>query len=70
MARAPALARQLVGLFAVTTVLAVFAGLCAFVIDYDQFPRARARQRALLTGVVAASFFAALGALLVFALLH
>lgn len=46
---------------------AVAAGLCAFLIDYDEgtrrFTRRRARRRALTTGVVATSFFLALGLL-------
>jgi hypothetical protein len=63
-----------VGLVALTSGFAVLAGLCAFFIDYEEgsrrFPRARARKRALTTAVVAASFFALLGLLLVLALLH
>lgn len=62
------------GLVALTTGFAVLAGLCAFVIEYEEgsrrFPRSRARQRAFTTGIVAGSFFAVLGALLVLTLLH
>lgn len=62
------------GLFALTIGLALFAGLCAFVIEYEEssrrFMRGRARRRALVTGAIAASFFAALGLLLVVVLLH
>jgi len=63
-----------VGLLALTSGLAVLAGLCAFAIDYEQnlhrFARPQARRRALTTGAVATLFFASLGAVLVFTLLH
>jgi hypothetical protein len=63
-----------VGLLALTSGFAVLAGLCAFAIEYEEgtrrFPRARARKRALTTGLVAASFFALLGLVLVATLLH
>jgi len=63
-----------VGLVALTSGLAVLAGLCAFVIDYEQnlhrFARSQARRRAFTTGTVATLFFAGLGALLVFILFH
>ena len=62
------------GLVALIVGLALFAGVFAFAIEYEEnthrFERARARRRALTTGAVAASFFAALGLLLVALLLH
>jgi len=61
-------------LLPLTVLFAVMAGLCAFVIDYEQgshrFTRARARRRALTTGLVAAAFFAALGVILGLTLLR
>jgi len=63
-----------VGLVALIAGFSALAGLCGFAIEYDQgsrrFPKQRARKRALTTGLVAASFFAGLGLLLVLALLR
>jgi hypothetical protein len=63
-----------VGLVALIAGLSVLAGLCAFAIEYDEgtrrFTKQRARRRALTIGLVAASFFAALGLLLDLALLR
>jgi heme O synthase-like polyprenyltransferase len=63
-----------VGLVALTVGLAVLAGACAFAIEYEEnthrFERTRARRRALATGAVTTGFFAALGLVLVVALLH
>ena len=62
------------GLVALIAGFSVLAGLCAFAIEYDEgthrFTKQRARRRALTTGLVAASFFAALGLLLDVVLLH
>lgn len=62
------------GLLALIVGLALFAGVFAFAIEYEEnrrrFDRSRARRRALATGAVATSFFAALGLLLVELLLH
>lgn len=53
------------GLVALVIGLAVMAGACAFAISYGEglrrFPKRRARQRGLVTALVAASFFLALG---------
>jgi hypothetical protein len=58
------------GFLALVGIFATLAGLCAFVIDYDQesrrFGRAQARQRALRVGFVAGLFFLALGVALNF----
>ncbi len=54
--------------------IASVAGLCAFLIEYDQalrrFPRPEARRSGLRTGAVAAAFFAALGLVLVLVLVR
>lgn len=56
------------GLVALIGGLSVLAGLCAYLIEYDEgsrrFPRRRARRRAAATGAVAFSFFAVLGLVL------
>jgi uncharacterized membrane protein SpoIIM required for sporulation len=63
-----------VGLVALIITFAVLAGACAFTIEYQEnlhrFERTRARRRAFATGAVATCFFAALGLILVAALLH
>jgi hypothetical protein len=57
-----------VGFLPLIAGFAVAAGLCAFLIEYDEgtrrFTRRRARRRAFTTGLVAASFFLALGLLI------
>lgn len=64
----------MVGLVALVIGLAVIAGGCAFVIDYGEelrrFPKRRARQRGLMAGLVAASFFLVLGIALILFFFH
>jgi hypothetical protein len=64
----------MVGPLVLVAGLALAAGLCGFLIEYDQalhrFPKDRARRHGLKTGGVAAAFFAALGVLLVALLLR
>jgi hypothetical protein len=57
------------GLIALTSGIAVLAGLCAFLISYDEashrFTQRQARREGIRAGLVAAAFFEALGALLI-----
>lgn len=57
------------GLIALSSGIAVLAGLCAFLITYDEathrFTRLQARREGVRAGLVAAAFFAALAALII-----
>jgi hypothetical protein len=64
----------LLGPIVIVAGLACLAGLCAFVIEYEEalhrFPKSRARRYGLRSGVLAAAFFAALGTVLIVVLLR
>jgi hypothetical protein len=64
----------MLGLVALVSGVAVVAGLCAFLIAYDEalhrFPRRRALREGVRTGLSAGAFFAALGAILIAFLFH
>jgi hypothetical protein len=57
------------GLIALSSGIAALAGLCAFLISYDEashrFTRHQARREGIRAGLVAAAFFETLGALLI-----
>jgi len=62
------------GLIALVLGFAVVAGLCAFLIDYDEalrhLPKRRARRHGAVAGLVAGAFFALLGVGLAIGLLR